>query len=265
MSTAQVISFTPSSYYAKLEGSIKDKLWFVERVPAEVTVFADFGCGDGALLNALRQVRPGAELIGYDHNGDAVEAAIARHMGGGFWTPHLAFFAASIATHRKQGKKVCLILSSVVHEVLSQGTSWKAFWQTIRDLGADYVAIRDMAVEGSALETEVDPALELTLMRCDQLTHFLLYGVKDCGRFANRAEMLEGLLKYRYQDTEREYAENYFALTVEQWHNLTACGSGYQLRHFDHHSMAWHRARWHEDFGVDIPDATHLTVLLKKA
>lgn len=260
----QVVRFDRKDYHSAMSRSVQDKLWFMGSIPSGPVAFADFGCADGSLLRAIHERRPDAELLGYDLSTDAIEAAIRRCPGGGYWTPHLAFFAARIRRCKEAGLTVVLVLSSVVHEVISQGTRWEDFWKTIRSLGADYVAIRDMGVEASAFSTPVEAGLELSLMRSDKLTDWLLYGVQECGQLASRAEMLHGLLKYQYADREREYAENYFALTVEQWHNLTGFGSGYSLRHFEHYSLPYHRQRWEQDFGVDIPDATHIKILLKR-
>jgi hypothetical protein len=251
------------TYHLRLRSSIKDKLWFVSRVPEDVTVFADFGCADGALLANLKAERQ-CDVIGYDRNKSSIEAAIARSPQGGFWTPHLALFAAELDALHKQGKKSCLILSSVVHEVLSEGTSFHSFWKTIRALGCDYIAIRDMGVEHDLYDTPVEPSLEQALMRSDKLTHWLLYGCEEVGRVGNKREMLEGLLKYDYEDTTKEYAETYLSLSAEQWINLTTVGSGYQLRHFDHYPLAYHVRRWEEDFGVSIKEPTHVNLLLKK-
>lgn len=239
-----------------------DKLFFLSKVPEDVSVFADFGCADGRLLATVRENRL-CDVIGYDHNPGSIEAALAATPSG-YWTPHLALFAAQLNAYHKQGKKSCLILSSVVHEVLSAGTSFHSFWKTIRSLGCDYIAIRDMAVEGDLHDTPVAPPVELAMLRSDKLTHWLLYGVRNPGSLSSKAEMIEGLLKYDYEDTTKEYAETYLALTSEQWINLVSIGSGYQLRHFEHYSMPYHRERWWKDFGVTIMDPTHVNIMLKK-
>lgn len=250
-------------YNERMHSSLDDKLFFLDKLPDDVSVFADFGCADGALLRAIGQERA-AILIGYDTNTSSIEAALARAPHTGFWTPHMALFAAQLDALHRQGKKSCLIISSVVHEVLSSGTSWHAFWKTIRALGCHHIAIRDMAVEAELHDTNVEPGIELALLRSDKLTHWLLYGVTNPGSFRSKAEMIEGLLKYQYENTAVEYAETYLSLTAEQWHNLVSIASGYQLRHFDHYSMPYHVRRWEQDFGVTIKEPTHINIMLKK-
>lgn len=258
MKSAQIIPLASApdiGYYYELWKSLEDKMWFLERLPKDVSVIADFGCGDGYLL--LNCSARGYHTVGYDKNPEP--------LAGTAFTNHLAIFAAQIAAHRRAGRKVCLVLSSVIHEVLSVDRKpWALFWRQVRALGCDYVAIRDMAVEVDLKTTPVESDLELLLLRSSKLTHWLLYGASTVGTFSNRAEMLQALLKYPYADTAREYAEDYFALSAEQYLNLTTIGSGYSLRHFEHYSMPYHVERWKKDFGVTIMDPTHIKLLLKR-
>jgi len=252
-----------SKYYRRMESSMPDKLFFVERLPHDVTVFADFGCGDGSLLDFVILERPTCRAaIGYDISKDALRRASAKNPDG-FWTPSFAAFGARIDRWKREGHKVCLVLSSVVHEVLASPAGFIAFWRMLRALECDYIAIRDMACEIDAFSSpavDQDRLLESGLMR-----DVVLYGTGGNFAFQNRAEMLQALLKYRYEDDiHKELAENYFPLSAEQWLNATTIGSGYQLMHFDHYSLPFNRERWFDDFGVNVPDPTHIKILLKR-
>lgn len=256
------------TYYSRMGSSMRDKLFFLERIPQDVTVFADFGCGDGELLSYVGFERKGPNtiLLGYDRSADALE--LARHKNpDGLWTPSYEYFKARLDSYHRVGRKSCLILSSVVHEVLTQigPTGWFRFWSMIRSLGCTYIAIRDMAVELDTMTQPVDGTIMSTLAANPLMSQVLLYGVQEPGIFASRADMLQGLLKYRYEDDlHKELDENYFPLSSEQWLNLTNIGSGYAVRHFDHYSLPFNRAKWFQDFGLNIPDATHIKLILKR-
>ena len=247
-------------YHANLRLSLKDKLWFVGLLPTgRPLTYIDFGCADGALLGAIARDNPCAELVGYDVRKDAIEAAV-RRLPGAFCTPEIAMLMLKAQEAKRQGRRVVLILSSVIHEVLSQGTMWWQFWQTVRDINADYIAIRDMAVEQDAWATPPLYREAEALCCAPAYQQWMLSG----GGMENRGDMLHGLLKYRYGDWEREYAENYLPLSSEEYLNLTTVGSGYRLRHFEHYSYEFHRKQWQEDFGITISDATHVKILLKR-
>lgn len=260
------------AYVSRLRSSTPDKLFFLSKLPPEVTVFADFGCADGHLLREVhlerRETPDGWDgvYIGYDHDAAMVEAARSRRVPGQFeFTADFAMFSARIERHHRQGRKSCLILSSVVHEVLSQEPGmFLRFWLSVKSLGCHYVAIRDMAVEEGAYRKPVAKAEINAALEDEDLGHFLRHGTKEAMVFQNRAEFLEGLLKCRYEDKAREYAESYFPLTSEQWLNWTTIGSGYKLRHFEHTPLLFLQRWWAEKFGLFIPDPTHVKLLLQK-
>lgn len=262
------------AYNARLRHSMADKLFFVERVPAEVTVFADFGCADGYLLRQLHMERrewPGGwdcHFIGYDHNPQMIrEAKGRRTMGVYEFTSDYAMFAARLERHHKLGRKSCLVLSSVVHEVLSQDPNqFAAFWHNIRLLGCDYIAIRDMACEDRAHDDDITASEHDAMTRNWRLTHAVgSHTVQFDAAYASRAEFLQGLLKADYEDNwDNELEENYFPLTAEQWLNLTTIGSGYKLRHFEHAPLAFLQQKWREQYGIYVADPTHIKLLLQK-
>lgn len=262
-----------ATYNMRLRHSMADKVFFLERVPAEVTVFADFGCADGHLLRELhlhRREQPGGwdgVYVGYDHNPDMIAAAKRNRADGNYeFTADYAMFAARLERHHRQGRKSCLVLSSVVHEVLSQRPGgFIPFWHLLGQLGCEYIAIRDMAVEADAFHHSPGVADTEAVCRDPNMAHFLLYGVEEPGTFSHRAEFLEGLLKADYRDNwENEYAERYFPLTAEQWFLATTLPGTYQLRHFEHSPVPFLQAKWRERYGIHVPDPTHIKLILQR-
>lgn len=254
----------PASYYTRLGSSIEEKLFFLSRIPSEVTVFADFGCGDGKLLAAINERRVGTQFtLGYDRNAKALPEALDCYEQ---FTSSLDLFKVAIMRQQRLGRKVCLILSSVIHELLSQGIGWGSIWNMVRDLNPDYIVIRDMACTNEAKRQPAGLMANTMLNVDDRFTDIALYGTNGTFEFQSHADFLQALLKYRYTENIRaEIEEDYFSLTSEQWHNIVTIGSGYKLHHFDHHSVPWHRENWKRDFGLDIEDPTHIKIILKKA
>lgn len=262
-----------TAYTERLRDSMADKLFFIERIPSDVTVFADFGCADGALLREVHLHRRDwpqgfkGVYIGYDHNPTMIaKAKQSRAVGNFEYTADYHMFAARLNRHHRQGKKSCLILSSVVHEVLSQRPGdFLTFWHLLKHLGCEYIAVRDMAVGADALARGPGVEDAEAVYRDPNMAHFLSLGVEKPGTFSNRAEFLEGLLKADYRDNwQNEYAERYFPLTAEQWLNYTTVGSGYKLRHFEHSALPYLQHHWAERYGVFVPDPTHIKLILQK-
>lgn len=260
-----ILPASNSLYYGSLANSLKDKLFFVDRIPGDVTVAVDFGCGDGRLLDAVSYELPQlTHLMGYDIAKDALALAQQRSPDI-LWTADIEAIKCKLNGLHHAGHKSVLILSSVIHEVLSAGGSWLTFWALVRELGCNYVVIRDMAVSLEAYTSKVDPVTEARLASAPELQDVLLFGTKEPGCFESRAEMLQALLKFGYDaDLEKELSENYFPITAEQYLNFTMVGSGYSVRHYEHYSLKHHRDRWSEMFGVKVCDPTHIKLILKR-
>jgi hypothetical protein len=265
-----------SLYNERMGRTLADKTFFVERVPAEVTVFADFGCADGRLLRDIHLQRRewpqgwGHHYIGFDHNAGMIELAKRTRSIGNFeYTADFNMFAARIERHHRKGLKSCLVLSSVVHEVLSQQPGeFIPFWHQLKRLGCEYIAIRDMAVDVDAYHRKVSEEefrAVSTGPASENMAHWLLTGADVPGQFAHRAEFLEALLKCDYRDNwENEWVERYFPLTADQWVNFTTIGSGYKLRHFEHSGIPYLQQKWKDRYGIYVPDSTHVKLLLHR-
>lgn len=240
------------AYCRSMEKSLEEKLFFLDRLPPEVTVLADFGCADGALLNAAQKNKPTLEhLIGYDHDENMLR--LARDFGGHELTSSYGMLAARLHRHHKMGRQSCLVLSSVIHEVISQGVPWQTMWKAVRDLGCTYVAIRDMAVSYEAHITAAPPR-PITLDAWH--AHYSIQSMAD---------YLQAIMKVRYpHDADREAEEDYFPVDVETMLNTCTLGSGYKLRYFDHAPLPFLVAEWRAKTGETLTEATHVKLLLKR-
>jgi SAM-dependent methyltransferase len=117
-----------SIYNERMDKSIKDKLWFIDKVDANV--YVDFGCANGNLLKHLsyihqKQGKTDIQYIGYDNNDEMLK--IARQNCNRFKNISFTNDFVNIRNDYDilNDKKVCLILSSVLHEVYSYSKDLK--------------------------------------------------------------------------------------------------------------------------------------------
>jgi len=97
----------------------------------------DFGCGDGAVLEAVaqRSFYRSPELIGIDHTPACMPGSMTRVVGG----------PSTLAQGwlRDRAHETTLILSSVLHEVVSEAGRLDTL--PVSSLRPRFIAIRDMA------------------------------------------------------------------------------------------------------------------------
>ncbi len=253
------------AYNESMAKSLEDKLWFINALHDDsVRVYADFGCADGAMLKGIAEnAWPLPVLVGMDNDPIMVERSGRRWRG--LLSDNRLGFRDDLAIARKCGGKSILILSSVVHEVISQGETFENFWEYVRSLDCDYIAIRDMAPRADAEHTPVSHETVATLKANKKLAYTVVYGPSVPGFIRNRSELLQCLLKYRYTtNLFKECRENYFPMSAEAWLNRTTIGSGYKLRHFEHYALPYNVRTWADELGLTIKDPTHIKILLER-
>jgi len=232
--------------------SLEEKLFFLDKLPDEVTVLADFGCADGKLLKTAQLNHPQFQsLIGYDHDKEMLR--LASDFGGSELTDSYGMLAARLHRYHRQGRQSCLVMSSVIHEVVSQGVPWPTLWKAIVDLGCTYVAIRDMAVsEDTANKAAPKLGPELNHWHA----HYSIQSMSD---------YLQVILKARYpENMAREMEEDYFPVSAEAMLNTCTVGTGYKLRHFEHAPLPFLMREWMLQYKQSIKDPTHIKMLLKR-
>lgn len=250
------------SYNQSLAASLGSKLFFVDRIPAmqDVTLWFDFGCGDGALLKALHTAHPGASFVGYDIDRWQVDTANAENPWGHFlssWD-----YAKGYLSAWTQGPKVA-IFSSVLHEVWSNGGDLMALWREVEALGFDYIVVRDMALPR---RTYWEPTPERWLEASKRLlaSHLERDFERTYGPLGVLSHFMHFLLKYPYRaDWERELAEDYTRYSQERLIEKLTRGP-YSVLHARGTSTRHFRDRVWADLGIfsDIP--THLELVLER-
>ena len=262
------------SYYESMRGSLEDKLFFMDELPEEsVAVLVDYGAGDGALLREVA-----ASFSGWGPYLVAYDRAYEHH---GFFAdipaPSLETCAWPPVLKKIKGRKSCLILSSVIHEVLTADPEcWDTWWADIEDAGFDYIVIRDTAVSWRTY-TECDDLADLrvayhwlhpgpeTTSFAGRLAAHAKMATADSDGYVSHAEYLHFLLKYRYVDNwERELAENYIPLPAEVLRGNVLASGKYRLKHYEHYTLPFLKEVVKADFGIDLVDPTHVKMILEK-
>lgn len=260
-------------YNLRMDKSIEDKLWFIDKVE-ETDIFVDFGCGAGTLLKELYKIYGKTKkYIGYDNNLDML--CIARNNCKNT-TIIFGHFFDQIKKYIDQnypGKKVCLIMSSVLHEVYSYipaGAEIDEFWKNIKEvLNPDYIAIRDMTWgfdnKYSYREKQVrhfDCCYKISeLANQDQVKDFervigrkLINNLKDITHF---------LLKYKYvENWDREVQENYLPYNVTDIRSKLS--NKYKLTYHKFYCLPYLHEQFMKDFDIDFIGYTHYNFLFKK-
>lgn len=255
--------------YSKMAASMDEKTGFwVSRIPGPVHVL-DFGCANGALRRHLMRTSPWVldGYTGYDHK--LPITADFRQPEATFVSALGAFILAGREA-RLAGKTTVLVLSSVIHELISvSGMSMAGVVDgVIRRVDADYVVIRDMAAESWAYRSEVyvkeiSAAIRDSYSDRDAAATYerMLAGNKK----ATLADMLHVLLKYpHWANIEEEVEESYLPVSAEGMLNHLVVGSGYSLTYYEHAPFSYMQDRWLEDLGILIPFPTHVKIIMKR-
>lgn len=249
-------------YTTGMQKGMEDKLWFLEKMPKDIKLIYDFGCADGALLQEVNHLKPNINLFGYDPSREMVKMANHRHLGDrvDFWSVPAAYVPP----------KTLLNCSSVFHEVHSYGTpkSIAEDYKNIFEVGAEYIAIRDMfyCEEDSFTLEDVMKIYEKSDWHLtDFIAHWgaLVKSREDTPMNLNQKEILHYLLKYRYTvNWEREVKENYLPFTLKAF--LAKIPDNYEIVYLESYTLPFLKEQIKKDFDIDLKAKTHAKILLKK-
>jgi len=240
-------------YVEKMEKSLLDKMFFMDKMFDPVTNIVDFGCANGVLIRTLQYLFPEHTYIGYDISPDMIE--LARQT-----VPGAAFYTEWDAMNIPFGDSV-LNISSTLHEVYSYGTaeSVAEFWDRVFHSGFKYIAIRDMMLsDGIKLMAEEDDVRKARTLFPEKLAQY----ESIWGPISIRFNLIHYLLKYRYTENwEREVRENYLPITVETL--LSKIPDHYEIVYQEHYALPFLKQQIYKDCAITLQDCTHFKLLLK--
>lgn len=252
------------NYNLSMRKSMIDKIFFLDKINADLII--DVGCADGSLLKFIHNLFPDITLIGYDISEEMIQEANKDSHGIQF-TANSEPPQQVAASFKNSGKKVCVFLSSVIHEVYSYGPeNVNNFWDYIWEFQADYLVIRDMMLS----ERSSRPSCKRSSMRVRQIfsqipkgSDFLRQHESNWGSLEDNWSLIHFLLKYRYRENwEREVHENYLPISLEKF--MTLIPSSYDIDYIDHYPLPYIKSEVWKDFYVQLQDNTHLKLILRK-
>ena len=224
-------------YDSRMKKALIDKAFFLDMVDAEV--FVDYGCADASLFGLMSDIFPEYTYIGYDFDEKMIQKAYETmyHRSRATIEDLDYFFhykwdniVKKIKEKTKTGKKSCLILSSVIHEVYNylNEDQIKEFWDRVVNSGLfDYVVIRDMTRSWFSLENFIPEESDIdsnstmvehvreTCRENSSLNSRLFDFEMKYGSIDKLRNLAHFFLKYRYEENwDHELNENYFATSI---------------------------------------------------
>lgn len=254
--TAPIIDL--SKYNHSMTKPLIDKIFFMDKVEADV--FVDVGCADGHLIKFLARNFPQHKYIGFDNDYEMVEAANKENPDNILFTENAGRMLKALDIYRD--KRICVILSSMIHEVYSYKRDVSGFFDFVfKDINPDAVAIRDMAVSNTASR----PSDPVTVARIRQVfdPNKLSEWESQWGSIDENWSLTHFLLTYRYQNNwERELRENYLPITKEAL--LRMIPLDYHPILIEHYTLPFLRREVNKDFGIQLQERTHLKLILER-
>jgi len=251
-----------ANYNDGMRRSLIDKIFFADKIQ-DADLIIDYGCADGSLIKFLAAIFPEQQFIGYDISTDMIQEA---KKGNGH--PNAVFegnwdlINGAILKAQSQGKRVCVVLSSMIHEVYAYGAKQAdEFWERIWAIGADYIAIRDMMVS----RTTSRPADPLSVARVRQIfpSDLLAQWETQWGTIEENWSLVHFLLTYRYTaNWDRELRENYLPLNLEDFMSLVP--PTYSPTFIEHYTLPFLRGEIWRDFYIQLQDPTHFKAIYRK-
>ena len=248
------------TYNARMSSSIEDKMWFWDKVKHTTDSIVDYGCADASLLSRINEEHPYQTLIGYDASDDMLARAKEKTKD----TP--ICFVESI--FEPDMKDTCLVLSSVVHEIYSYQSKEDADFELgmIFDLGAKYIAIRDMGIRGICRNIETPIDILKSIYARDDVAKIASFE-KHQGRISNLANCIHYLLKALYDENwAREVEENYVPFTMNEvlaQYNVDSPVK-YDVVYFEAYTLPYVRERIIRDYNISLYAPTHYKLLLER-
>ena len=241
-----------------------DKLFFADKVD-DATVFVDYGCANGVMLGAMRMLFPSHTYIGFDIS-EAMLVEARKTVQGVTFTSDWAEVQKLCVDAKAKGKKNCLILSSVIHEVRNYASEedLAVFWQRVwgdQTFSFDVIAIRDMMVN-RATSRPSDP---LSVARIRQIydSDRLTQWERQWGSISENWSLTHFLLTFRYTTNwTREIKENYLPVSLEDF--LSSIPKRYIPTYEEHFVLPFLRREVRRHFRIGMPDATHIKLILER-
>lgn len=249
-------------YNTRMARTVIDKIFFLAHIDADV--FVDFGCANGEVLRAINNFVPESMCIGYDISLEMINEAKSLSPDNFIFTNSLEYVTRIVDEQKIKGKKVCLVLSSVIHEIYSysQPEEIYNFWQFVNETPFDYIAIRDMAyssLDNKFSQIELNHLREIASRDYDkEINDF----IKQWGPLEEGVNSIHFLLKYQYRENwEREVKEKYLPLSYSRYF---AKLRNYKCLYEHRYVLPYIKKCVLRDFGLELKIPTHCQLIFER-
>lgn len=246
-----------NGYISKMNKALVDKLFFFNKINIDTLV--DFGCADGTLLKEIHKMKPDMNIIGYDIDYDMINISKTQY-------PEIDFYSNwNEVIQNVNSDNSAILLSSVIHEVYSYGTSneIRKFWneQVFNDK-FKYVIIRDMIP--STLFDKMN-LIDIKKIREKSNPKYLQDFESKWGDISiSFRVLLHWLLKYKYTTNwSRESKENYLPVTIETLKKKIP--NNWKIIYENHYTYEYIKNQIKQDFDIDLKEKTHLQMIIENS
>lgn len=243
-------------YLTRMQKSILDKMFFVDKVFEPFEYILDFGCANGELIKALQTMCGEYKYVGYDISKEMIESARKN-------VPQASFYSEWESIDIPFSRSL-LNISSTLHEVYSYGTQQdvEQFWERVFESGFRYITLRDMMLSDADMRP-ADPTALCAVRENQAYASQLADYERVWGKIELQRDLVHYLMKYDYTNNwEREVRENYIPLSKEKL--LAQIPSNYRVNYLQHTTLpylAWHVEK---DFGISLKTPTHVKIIVEK-
>lgn len=246
-------------YISRMEASLQEKLYFLNGLSPDVKYILDFGCANGVLLGAVKEV--GYTCFGID-NEEVMQNLARKRLGSA--VEIYSSLEEYLSKNSDKVKHTAIILSSVIHEIFSYSSLSDALLllKSIFKVGFKQICIRDMSFNETLYYSFADNA-DIDKIKGHKLySSYKQYLGHDV---STSAELYHFLLKYNYEDNwERELVENYVVYSMEELLSLFHVCMGslkYHMSYFEHKVLEYTRNKVYEDFGIIMNKSTNYKLI----
>ena len=238
-------------YVERMEKSMQEKLFFIDKLDLENSIIVDFGCANGCLLEHIKAMKfKNVTLIGVEHNPEIAKMITAADE---VYTDLLTVSTAiAVKRYSKDFRKVILITSSVLHELDDDTRSTLCIFAKCQ---VNYWVVRDMCYNNYGYVPTME-LLSTIVEKSDpkQLASFIKHHT-----ILNSSMVAEWLMKYPYvQNWEHEVKEYYWST---DWNMFTRAGG--DIIYDNTYTNEFIAARIKRDYGIDINWSTHRQLIVK--
>lgn len=238
-----------SVYEEDLDKSLKDKLFFEDKIDLHNKIIIDFGCAHGALINELAPKYPDSTFIGIDHDNALLYKAANLNINN---KNVKVYSLLNDIDEDLDNSEVVMVLSSVCHEI----GDFQYELQYFIDDYCDYIVVRDMYFNNSYYEKQIPFEMLLPIIKNSDQVRLVEFITKYNGINTLR-QAYHWLLKYRYSENwEHELNEDYFSTKWDMFEEYTII---YDYRYT--HKFTKEQVK--KDFGIDLKLPTHREMILK--